>query len=249
MKYLPIILARTGSSRMPRKVLADLCGKPVLVRIVERIKRVAQIENVVIATSNVIPDDQIENLCRKYSIPYFRGDLENVLDRVIQCSQITDIEHDYVIEITGDCPLVCPEIIKDLISKCEMMKPDYLSNVAVRSYCDGFDVQLVKKEVLYEVYNKVPEYHRCHGVWNVLAYADGIRIYNKVPLRKDMWMPEVGLTLDTPMDYEVILKIYEHFADCNYVFNHYDVYALIQDKPEILDINKNVKRKAPGKDD
>lgn len=253
MKYLPIIIARMGSNRLPGKVLMDLCGKSVLERIIERVMRVACIENVLIATTDQEQDDDIAAKCESRGIPYFRGSEPDVLNRVIQASKQVDtiagMQHDYIIDITADCPLVCPEIIGNLIAACEQYKPDYASNIAVRSYCDGFDVQIVKKQVLYDVYEKVSEYHRCHSAWNVLAYAQGIKIYNQVPPVQEYWMPEVGLTLDTPMDLEVIRRIYEHFVDRDYKFNHYDVYELILANPDILDINKNIRRKIPGKDD
>ena len=251
MKYLPIIIARMNSTRLPGKVMMDLCGKPVLERIVERIMRVSNIEQVVIATTRNDKDNEIFEWCIKNEIPCFHGSEEDVLKRIIGASKLMDstiYSFDYIIDITADCPLVCPEIISNLIYACEQYKPDYASNICVRSYCDGFDVQIIKKQVLYDVYDKVPEYHRCHSAWNVLAYAHGIKVYNHVPPIQEYWMPEVGLTLDTQMDYYTILKIYEHFADQDYVFNHYDVYELIQKHPEILDINKNVKRKIPGKD-
>jgi spore coat polysaccharide biosynthesis protein SpsF len=226
-----------------------LCGKSVLERIIERIMRVACIKGIIVATTNEEQDDDIAAICESREIPYFRGSEFDVLDRIIQASKNSNIQHDYIIDITADCPLVCPEMIRKMISKCEILKPDYASNIAVRSFCDGFDVQIVKKEVLYDVYDRVPEYHRCHSAWNILAYAHGIKIYNQVPPVQKYWMPEIGLTLDTQMDLEVIRRIYEHFADRDYVFNHYDVYELILAHPEILDVNKNVKRKIPGKDE
>ncbi len=252
MKYLPIIIARMGSSRLPGKVLLDLCGKPVLERIVERVKRVPIIEEVVIATTKKKADDKIFKWCIEKEISCFRSSEEDVILRVIGASKWIDAmisAHDYIIDITADCPLVCPEMIKSMISRCEILKPDYASNIAVRSFCDGFDIQIVKKEVLYNIYHWIEDYHKCHSTWNVLAYASNLKIYNMIPKKQEYWMPEVGLTLDTPMDYEVIKRIYEHFADKNYVFNHHDIYALIQEQPEILDINKNVKRKVPGRDE
>lgn len=253
MDYLVIIIARMGSTRLPGKVLKDLCGEPVLTRIIERVKRIACLNQILIATTDQPQDDAIVEYCETNGILYCRGSEPNVLDRVIQASQwgsqIASMHHDYVIEITADCPLICPEILKSMISKCEIQRPDYCSNVMVRSYADGFDIQIVKKEVLYDVYDKVKPWHRCHGVWNVLAYADGIKMINKVPPKQEYWMPECGLTLDTQMDYEVIKRIYEHFANRNYVFNSFDVYELILAHPEILDINKNVIRKIPGKEE
>jgi spore coat polysaccharide biosynthesis protein SpsF len=251
MRYLPIILARMNSTRLPGKVMMDLCGKPVLERIIERIRRVSQIEHICVATTLNNCDKKIIEFCVEKGIIWFAGSEKDVLHRFVTASQNIEsggYEHDYIIDITADCPLACPEIIGNLIYACERYQPDYASNIGVRSFCDGFDVQIVKKEVLYDIYDKVQPYHRCHSAWNVLAYAQGIKVYNLTPAKQEYWMPEVGLTLDTAMDLVVIRQIYEQFEHRDYVFNHYDICELLLTRPEILDVNKNVKRKTPGKD-
>ena len=107
------IQARMGSTRLPGKVLADICGKPMLLWQVERIRKSRLIDEVVVATTTSSKDDQIEQFCIKNKISFYRGSEEDVLKRI--SSLIKDFKINLHLEFCGDTPLSDPQIIDEFI--------------------------------------------------------------------------------------------------------------------------------------
>ena len=107
-----IIQARMGSSRLPGKVLKEVCGKPMLVRQVTRVRRASTIGQVVVATTSDPEDNCIAEMCRKFGIPYFRGSPLDVLDRYYRTAGLFGAET--IVRLTGDCPVIAPRLIDRL---------------------------------------------------------------------------------------------------------------------------------------
>ena len=108
-----IVQARMGSTRLPGKILKSIQGMPMLWHIVSRLKSVDEIDEVVIATSDLPSDDQVYEMAKNYGIACFRGSETDVLNRFYSAAKMMDAQ--YVIRITGDCPLVDPLTISKLI--------------------------------------------------------------------------------------------------------------------------------------
>src|SRR5436305_448056 len=100
---LAILQARTGSSRLPGKVLRPILGRPMLQRQLERVRLARSIDELIVATSVDAADDPIEALCRESAVRCFRGSLDDVLDRYYQAALLSTPAH--VVRLTGDCPL------------------------------------------------------------------------------------------------------------------------------------------------
>ena len=120
-----IIQARMGSTRLPGKVMKNLAGKPVLWHIIHRVKRSAVSQMVLVATTTKPEDEIIQSACRTWGIPVFRGSTEDVLQRF--CDAIRFLERgrsktSYIIRITGDCPLIDPFIIDDVVHTASFKK-------------------------------------------------------------------------------------------------------------------------------
>ena len=101
---IAIIQARCSSSRLPGKVLKPLAGKPMIWHIVDRARACRLVDQVVVATATEPSDDPLADLCRSEEIPCYRGSLSNVLSRYLEVLKL--YPHDYVVRITGDCPLI-----------------------------------------------------------------------------------------------------------------------------------------------
>lgn len=106
---IAIIQARSSSSRLPGKVLKPLAGKPMIWHIVERARACRLVGKVVVATSTEPSDDELAEFCRDKQIDCFRGSLTNVLSRYVEVLRLDP--HEYVVRITGDCPLIHPPFI------------------------------------------------------------------------------------------------------------------------------------------
>ncbi|MCX6827207.1 MAG: glycosyltransferase family protein [candidate division Zixibacteria bacterium] len=124
---LAILQARVSSSRLPGKVLKPILGEPMLQRQLERLANSKLIDKLVVATSEQTSDDALEELCHRLGKEFFRGDLDNVLDRFYKCAQ--KYHPDVIVRLTGDCPLIDPLIKEaELPSELEHVTPYIYNN-------------------------------------------------------------------------------------------------------------------------
>ena len=239
MKVVAIIQARMGSTRLPGKVLLELAGEPMLVRVVNRTLRAMTLDEIIIATTTEAKDEVIVELCTSHGWAYFRGSEDDVLDRYYQAAK----EHraDIVVRITSDCPLIEPEII-DLVVR-EFLKEgkiDYASNnLPPRTFPRGLDVEVMSFEVLECAWceDNNPAW-REHVTPYIYRHPDKFRlkgVYNDRDLSYMRW------TVDTWEDLEFVRQIYNYFGHDR--FSWHEVLTLLKDHPEWLDINKHVQQK------
>jgi spore coat polysaccharide biosynthesis protein SpsF len=246
-RYVAIIQARMGSSRLPGKVLLKINDKPVLQHLIERIKKSKQVTHVCIATSTHKQDDPIVELCKKLKINYFRGSEDDVLLRVTKAASY--MKAAFVVDITGDCPLVDPELIDIFIKTLKKEKLNYIGNIIIRSFADGFDIQVYSKSLLDFVnYLVMDKNHRAHTGWNIIKYQKSIEnlrdkhILAPVKYHK----PEWGLTLDTREDFMLLyIILFSHFnrSGKKNKFTYEDVMEMLLENISLLDINNDIKRK------
>ena len=167
---LAIVQARMTSSRLPGKVLSDICGKPSLQRMLERINMASSIDKVVVATTINTSDDLIVELCEKLKVDIFRGDEDDVLGRFCGAAEVAEAE--IVIRLTADCPMIDPDVIDEVVSAFSINNHDYLSNTIDRTYPDGLDIEVMSIDTLREAHKKaVAPFLREH----VTPYISGRR--------------------------------------------------------------------------
>ena len=106
MRTVAIIQARMSSSRLPGKVLLDIAGQPMLVRVVERARRARTLDDCGCATTTDPADDPIEALCRERGYPVYRGSMFDVLDRFYRAAR--QAQADVIVRVTADCPVIDP---------------------------------------------------------------------------------------------------------------------------------------------
>ena len=110
-KTIAIIQARTGSKRLPNKVILPIAGKPSLHYVIERTKRSKYIDKIILATTTNKSDDQLEQIAKTANIEFFRGEEEDVIERFTNCLNSQPEEYDYLVRVNADNFLICPEII------------------------------------------------------------------------------------------------------------------------------------------
>ena len=131
MKTLVIIQARMSSSRLPGKVLLPVGGKPMILYQLERVNRCTKADHITVATSSNPEDDVIESVVKANGFSVFRGSLDDVLERFYRCSIFE--KADTVVRLTGDCPLIDPALVDELIDEFYRGEWDYLSNAAIEN--------------------------------------------------------------------------------------------------------------------
>ena len=239
MRTVIIVQARMGSSRLPGKVLLDLAGEPMLVRVVNRLRRTPA-DEVVIATTSNPADDQIENLCSQRNIACFRGSENDVLDRYYQAAK--QYKADTVVRVTSDCPVVDPQLTSRLIHEFSERLPniDCASTVLpVRTYPRGLDAEAFSFAVLRKLWteDKSPA-GREHVTPFIHRNLDQFRVHgitNSTDCSYLRW------TVDTPEDFDLIDKIYGAFQHDR--FSWQEVLALLEGHTDWLEINSHIEQK------
>ena len=156
-----IIQARTGSTRLPGKVLMDIGGRPMLARVVERCREAKSLEGVVVATSVLPGDDPIAELAATSGWLCVRGSEDDVLDRYHQAA--TAVDADEIVRVTADCPLIDPAIIDLVLGTLRESGADYAANtVAPRTYPRGLDTEAFTRAALETAWREAEaEAQRC----------------------------------------------------------------------------------------
>lgn len=242
-KVVATIEARMTSSRLPGKPLLRAANASMLEHLIRRICTVPSVDQIVLATTVSPADIPLVELAEQLGIAVFRGDEDDVMQRVIDAA--ASVNADVVVEITGDCPIIDPEIVEQTIRMFKAHQTDYVSNVHLRSYPDGMDTQVFRLETLKRSAAMTKDrLDREHVTLHIRNHPELFTHVHLVAPPEIHW-PELGLTLDERGDYELLKQIIEHFdAINNPLFSCLDAVRFLRQFPEYAEINKDVVRKA-----
>ena len=241
MKFVATIEARMTSTRLPGKCLLKVEKKSMLEHLVNRLKKTNNINEIVLATTIKPTDDVLVQEAKKLNISFFRGSEKNVMDRVIKAGK--SVNADVIVEITGDCPIIDPDLIDQAIMMFKKNNVDYVSNGNIRSYPDGMDVQVFRLNTLIKSASMTKDaLDQEHVTLHIRKNPKIFRHLNIIS-PPSMYWPELGLTLDEKDDYIFLKKIIEHFYKKNPYFSCSDVINFLKKNKSLLEINKNVLRK------
>ncbi len=236
MKIIAIIQARMSSSRLPKKVLLPILGKSVLEHIIFRVNLSKRINNIVVATSDDKSDNLIVNLCTSLGVDYYRGSLNDVLDRFYKAA--LKFNADAVLRITGDCPVIDYEIIDKVI--LDFCNNNFDLYGLGGEFPDGLDCTIIKFSALKEAWEKSKlnseREHVCPYIEKRPADFK-IGSYNKFKN-----LSHLRWTLDEEKDYQLIKKIYKKLYYKNKKFKSNDILKLLKNNPSLSEINSDILR-------
>ncbi|MCK0108283.1 glycosyltransferase family protein [Flavobacteriaceae bacterium S0825] len=240
MKVVVVTQARSGSTRLPNKVLLKIEGKTLLQIHIDRIKQATQVDDIFIATTTEIEDDIIANLAEGLEVKYHRGSENDVLDRFYKT--VKDIKPDFIVRLTSDCPLIDPQLLDEVIIKAKEEDLDYYANIIKELYPDGQDIEVFKFSALEKAWRetnlKSDREHVTPYIRNNSSYLGGTMFKsNNHGLEQNY--NHVRLTVDEPQDFEVIKKIIEDL-DLDKDWKTYADYYL--NNPEIKVLNDKITR-------
>ena len=235
------IQARMTSSRLPGKVMKTICGKPVLELMIERLKRVTSINHIIIATTENSEDNLIVEMADRLGVYCFRGSEHNVLSRVLGAVQ--SFPTDIIVQTTGDCPLIDPEIIESVIQSYFKLKPDYCSNVLERTYPIGMDVQIFSKEILEDVAKQTKNLEDLEHVSCYIYKNPNLYNLQNVAASEEFCDPALRLTLDTEEDLKLITAIYNALYPINNAFSLEDILKYLNQNSDLRMMNNDVEHK------
>jgi len=230
-----------GSTRLPNKVMKKILDKPMLFYMIDRIKHSKYINQIVVATSTLSSDDIIEEFCNKNKINIYRGSEIDVLDRFYQSSLL--YQADIIVRFTGDCPLIDPKIVDHVIDKHVLTKADYTSNTLVRSFPRGLDVEVFNFSTLASA-NKhsLKRYEREHVTPYIYENPDRFKL-SGITAEGELFRPDIRITVDTIEDFQFITTLFNLLYDKKDIIETIDIITLLNEKPELLNINSQIKQK------
>jgi len=257
-RVVAIIQARMSSSRLPGKVLLDIAGGSMLARVVARTSGATSVDQVFVATTTDASDDPVVARCDSMGIPYTRGSLHDVLDRYYQAA--SQAQADVVVRVTGDCPVIDPDLIDDCVNTLMEGSFDFTCNRLPppwgRTYPIGLDTEVCTFAALEKAWNESTEtFHREHvlpylyeGVEltpesRTLATGVSPRGFKIAQLHHTTDFGDYRWTVDTPKDLTFIREVFLRLAG-KPDFTWHDVLEIIQKEPELAKINANVRHKA-----
>jgi len=236
LKIVASIEARMTSSRLPGKVLMEADGRSLLLHMIDRVKQANLIDEVVVATTVNSTDDPIVKLCQEAGVLFFRGSEPDVLQRVLDTQK--SVDSDVIVELTGDCPLIDPVVIDLVIQKYLDSEADYVSNAHVRSYPDGYDVQVFAYDLLDEVSKKTTKIEDREHV-SLYIYSSGEYSLEAVIAPIEHRKPELRITLDNKGDYLLIKDIIEKSISENKDYGVQEVVDYVLSNPDLLELQKD----------
>lgn len=238
MKNLAILQARCSSTRLPGKVLKTLEGRAMIDQQIARVLRSKRLDQLVVATSVDASDDPLADHLEKQGIAVFRGSLNDVLDRFYQAALVHRAPT--IIRLTGDCPLFDAGVLDELIEFFEKGDYDYASNAIEATYPDGLDAEIFRFSALESAWKKaqLPS-EREHVTPYIHKRSEPFTIghmKNSIDYSGQRW------TVDNPEDFEMVKRVYAELYPKNPSFDWKDVLALLEQHPEIREINTGIQR-------
>ena len=231
-----ILQARTGSSRLPGKVLADLAGRPMLAFLVERLKRCASVDLCILATTELVEDDALAGLGESLGLTVVRGSQNDVLSRFALAAEQT--QANVLVRVTGDCPLLDPGLLGEMIHEFHGQGVDYFSNCIPPTYPDGLDVEIFTRHALLLAQVECIDPAQREHVTPWIRDSGRCRLGQK---RYHLDYSAMRWTVDEPEDLEVVRAVVAHFEGRS-DFAWEQVLELAQQQPQLFAANARFAR-------
>jgi spore coat polysaccharide biosynthesis protein SpsF len=245
MKIVATIEARMNSSRLPGKVLMDIGGLRSLECQIRRMRRSRYIDEIIIATTVNSCDDEIVDFSKNEGVAVYRGSENDVMSRILEAA--TSINGDLQIQITGDCPLIDPVIIDEVVQVYleSNGKYDFVSNEIKRSYPIGLDCRVFPVQVLKLSSDMCHDStHRVHGS-TFITHGEGVKIFSSknIIAPEKLNFPNYRWTLDEVNDLKFLKRVLQNFGVNIIEASSYDIMNWLNQNSDVIDINLSVKQK------
>lgn len=236
MKVVAIVQARMGSTRLPNKVMKTIVGKPMIQLLLERLSKSQEIDATIIATSVNKNNDALETFLDGLGYICSRGSENDVLSRYYNAA--IENHADVIVRITGDCPLVDPDLVDKAIQTYKSAEVDYFSNTCPPTYPDGLDIEVFSIDALKKAQDEATsDFDREH----VTPYLRNSQLFTQDVMRNAEDLSSLRWTVDESEDFDVINAVFEHFYP-RIDFSWQETLELQYNQPEIFASNQGINR-------
>jgi len=237
---LAVVQARLSSTRLPGKVLRPILGRPLLQLQLERLNQSRSLDQIIVATSDQPSDRPLVQSCRDFGVDCICGSLDDVLDRYYQAARHCGAHQ--IVRVTGDCPLIDPVVIDQVIAQHVSGDYDYTSNVHPPTFPDGLDVEVMRFSCLEQTWRqaKLPSdrEHVTPFIWRQPELFALSNVTNETDLSNLRW------TVDEAEDFEFVSRVYQALYLTDPSFSTTQVLAFVAAHPELSELNKQFERNA-----
>ena len=233
MKIAAIVQARMGSTRLPNKVMKPIGGIPIIELLLTRLVRAKEVDQIIVATSVDERNLPLVGHIRKLGYTCEQGSENDVLDRYVQASK--KHQADVVVRITGDCPLVDPDLVDEVIRCFKAANVDYFSNTNPPTYPDGLDIEVFTFKALEQASQKTSApFDREH----VTPYLRKPGKFKTAAMQHSQDLSALRWTVDEAADFEVIEKVFQYFHPRT-DFTWSEILTLQYEQSELFNINQH----------
>jgi spore coat polysaccharide biosynthesis protein SpsF len=237
-KVLGVLQARTSSSRLSGKVLLPILDQPMILRQIERLRRATRMDALVLATSTDPSDDELATAVATSGTTVYRGSLDNVLERFIGAA--APFHPEWVVRLTGDCPLADPQLIDRLISETLAAGADYGSTAVAPTFPDGLDAEIVRFDILRQIACEPRTSAEREHV--TLAIHRNPALFQLHSVTGSPDLSALRWTVDEPRDFAFVTAVYEALYPSTPAFGTADILNLLQQHPEFARMNGDIQR-------
>lgn len=233
-----VVQARTGSTRLPGKVLADVAGRSMLARVCERLAGAGTIDRVIVATTTEPADRAVAAECARLGVPCFRGSAGDVLGRYHGAAAAGGAG--VVVRVTADCPLIDPDVVDRVVRAFLDARPDYASNTLKRTWPRGLDTEVFPAAALARAHGdaRLP-YEREHVTPHFYGHPHRFHLH---PVTGPARLDHLRWTVDTADDLRLVRAIYARLGPDG-TFSWRDAARLFDREPALAELNRHVRQK------
>ena len=236
MKIVALLQARMGSVRLPNKVMREMGGTPMIELMLGRLSKARRIDQIVLATSDDPKNLPLVEHVRSLGYEVFRGSESDVLDRFYQAAR--HYRADAVIRVTGDCPLIDPHLVDEVIAEYQKGGVDYVSNTLPPTYPDGLDVEIFSFDALErtaEIASQPNEREHVTPLIRSSALFKRGNVAHVVDCSAERW------TVDEPADFEVVEAVFNYFRPRT-DFSWAEILQVRQKESNLFKANAHIQR-------
>ena len=202
--YRVFIAVRLKSTRLAKKALLKIGGRSLISILLDNLSNNIPKKNIVLCTSNLRSDDELELISKKHSIQCFRGHPEDVISRFLEAEKLFPTKN--IVRVTGDNPLTNPDLIQDLLSYHLEKRNEY---TWTNSYPIGTRSEIIETRALKKIHKELVAPENSEYMTYMLNRPDKLKVGCYEVANKESTFPQVSVTVDTDIDFKKLVEIFK----------------------------------------
>ncbi len=238
MKTVLYIVARLGSTRVPKKNILSLNGIPMIIRTYNQVKKISGIDKIRLATTESPIDDELVEVAKKHNLDVFRGHSEYVLDRVFHAA--SEDKAKIILYAGGDGPLIDPEIYSKALKDFKSKKINFLTCYEPQTFPGGYDFNIIDFNSLKIAYEGALVPSQRINMFSFFTFND--TEIQKLNFENEKDLSETHFSLDYPEDIDFFNLMFSEIDAKGAKINLENTLKIIKDNEELSRMRKNLSK-------